>query len=192
MKQRQGWIIGAALGCLLVAGTGRVEAKEIRNNGTFAGTFLGTRMDLFPLGNPDGMAAGWSTAELTGKLGKRTSQSVGEVVPTGPTPECPGGVFIIDAQNGIGFGTTTQTWPNGDQIYGQSVTRTQCSDTVGRFTGTDTARIVGGTGKFAGASGTVEQSFSGFFQYFDANASPAQGFGSFSGEFEGTLILPKR
>jgi hypothetical protein len=29
MKQQQGWIIGAALGCLLVADSGRVEAKEI-------------------------------------------------------------------------------------------------------------------------------------------------------------------
>jgi hypothetical protein len=190
MKQRQGWIIGAALGCLLVAGTGRVEAKEIPYKATFAGTFLGTRMDLFPLGNPDGVAASWSTAEVTGNLGKRTVQSVAETVPTGPTAECPGGVFIIDAQNRIGFGTGTATWPNGDQIYNQTVTRTLCYDTVGRFTGTDTTRIVGGTGKFAGALGTFEQSVSGFTQYFDANADPAQGFGSFTGEFGGTLILP--
>ena len=165
MKQRQGWIIGAAIGCLLVAGLGRVEAKEIPYNGTFAGTFLGTRMDLFPLGNPDGVAAAWSTAEVTGELGKRTAQTVAETVPTGSTQACPGGVFIIDAPNGIGFGTGTVTWPNGDQIYAQTVTRTQCFDTAGRFTSTGgTSRIVGGTGKFAGASGTFEQSFSGFFQ----------------------------
>ena len=111
-------------------------------------------------------------------------------VTTGRTQACPGGVYIIDAQNGIGFGTGTATWPNGDQLYSQIVTRTQCFDTAGRFTSTDTVRIVGGTGKFAGASGTFEQSFSGFFQYFDANANPAQGFGSASGELEGTLILP--
>lgn len=190
MKQRQGWIIGAALGCLLVAGMGQVEAKEIPIKGKFAGTFLGTRMDLFPLGNPDGVAAGWSTAEVTGNPGKRTSQSVSEAVPTGSTQACPGGVSIIDAQNGIGFGTSTATWPNGDQIYTQIVTRTQCYDTVGRFTSTDTGRIVGGAGKFAGASGTFEQSSSGFFQYLDANANPAQGFGSFSGKIEGTITLP--
>jgi len=36
----------------------------------------------------------------------------------------------------------------------------------------------------------LSQTLSGFTQYFDANANPAQGFGSFSGEFEGTLMLP--
>jgi hypothetical protein len=164
MKQQQRLIIGAMMGILLIAGLGRVEAKEIPFKGTFAGTFLGTRMDLFPLGNPDGVAAGWSTAEVTGDLGKRTSQSVNEAVPTGPTAECPGGVFIIDAPNGIGFGTGTGTWPNGDQIHTQIVTRTECYDTAGRFTGTATGRVVGGAGKFAGASGTFEQSYSGFFQ----------------------------
>ena len=190
MTQRQGWIIGATIGFLLVAGISWAEAKDIPLKGTFAGTFLGTQMDLFPLGNPDGVAAGWQTAEVTGNLGKRTNQSVIERVPTGPTQACPGGVFIIDAQNGIGFGTGTGTWPNGDQIYSQIVTGTACFDTAGRFTSTDTSRIAGGTGKFAGASGTVEQTGTGFIQYFDAKANPAQGFGSFSGEFEGTLILP--
>jgi hypothetical protein len=190
MTQQQGWIIGAAIGFLLVAGINRVEAEEMTLKGTFAGTSLGTQMDLFPLGNPDGVAAGWSTAEITGNLGKRTNQSVVERVPTGPTQACPGGGFIIDAQNGIGFGTATGTWPSGDQLYSQTVTSTLCFDTAGRFTSTDTSRIVGGTGKFAGASGTVEQTGTGFIQYFDANADPAQGFGSFSGEFTGTLILP--
>lgn len=190
MNSKKGWIIGAALEILLVAGLSWVEAEEIPYKGTFSGTALGTRMDVFPLGNPDGVAAVLSTAEVTGNLGKRTSQGVTEAVPTGPTAECPGGVFIIDAPNGIGFGTGTGTWPNGDQLYSQIVTRTHCLDTAGRFTGTDTGRIVGGTGKFAGASGTVEQSYTGFAQYFDANANPGQAFFSFNGEFEGTLILP--
>lgn len=190
MTQQQGWLIGVAIGLFLVAGINQVEAKDIPLKGTSAGTFLGTQMDLFPLGNPDGVAAGWSTAEVTGNLGKRTNQSVVERVPTGPTQACPGGVFIIDAQNGIGFGTGTGTWPDGDQLYSQIVRSTQCYDTAGRFTVTETARIVGGTGKFAGASGTVEQTGTGFFQYFDPNAKPPQGFGSFSGVFKGTLILP--
>jgi hypothetical protein len=93
MKRQQSFISGAVIGILLVAGFGRVEAKEIPFKGTFAGTFLGTQMNLFPLGNPDGVAAGWSKAEVEGNLGKRTNQSVVEAVPTGPTTECPGGVF---------------------------------------------------------------------------------------------------
>jgi hypothetical protein len=186
MKQRQGWIIGAAIGCLLVAGMGRVEAKQIPNNGKFAGTSLHSRIDR----NDDGVPANWSTGVTTGTLGNRLFQAVSELVPTGPTAECPGGVYIIDAQNGQGFGTATETFPNGDQFYARILTSTLCSDGVGGFTRSTTFSIVGGIGKFAGASGNFEYNLAGFYQAFDANANPAQGFGSFSGEYKGTLILP--
>lgn len=184
MKQRQGWIIGAALGCLLVAGLGRVEARQIPNNGKFAGTSLHSRIDR----NDDGVPANWSTGVTKGNLGKRIFQSLYESVSTGPTVACPGGLFIIDAQNGTG--TFTETFPNGDQYYARVLTLTSCSDGVGGYTGSTTISIVGGTGRFAGASGNIENSFTGFFQAFDANAVPPQGFGSASGEFEGTIMLP--
>jgi len=185
MDSKKRLIIGAAIGCLLVAGNGRVEAKEIPNNGEFAGTFLTTRIDR----NDDGAAAGWETGALTGTLGKRGYQGVSETVPTGPTAACPGGVFIIDAQNGQGFGTWTETFPNGNQLSARVLTRTLCSNGVGGFTGSSTFSYIGGTGKFAGASGDGENRFAGFFQAFDANAVPPQGFGSASGEYTGTLIL---
>lgn len=186
MDSKKGLIIGAAIGCLLIVGMSRVEAKEIRSKGKIAGTFLSARIDQ----NDDGVTAGWETGVLTGKPGKHGYQGVSETVPTGPTAECPGGVFIIDAQNG--FGTYTETFPNGDQLYTRTLTRTLCFDDVGGFTGSSTLSYVGGTGKFAGASGNAENNFAGFYQTFDANAVPPQGFGSFSGEFKGTLILPKR
>jgi hypothetical protein len=188
MDSNKRWIIGAALGCLLVAGTGRVEAKEIRFTGNFAGTSLHSRIDR----NDDGLPANWSTGvtTATGTLGKRIFQSLYETVPTGPTAECPRGVFIIDAQNGQGLGTFTETFPNGDQYYARVLTFTSCSDSAGGYTGSTTISIVGGTGKFAGASGNIENSFTGFFQAVDTNANPFQGFGSFSGEYTGTLILP--
>jgi hypothetical protein len=171
MKQRQGWIIGAAIGYLLIAGLGRVKAKELPLKGNFAGTFLSARIDR----NDDGLAAGWETGVLTGNPGKRTYQGLSEAVPTGPTAECPGGVFIIDAQNGKGFGAYTETYPNGDQLYGRVLTRTFCSNGVGGFTGSSTFSIIGGTGKFAGASRNGENSFVGFHQAFDANASHPRG-----------------
>jgi hypothetical protein len=184
MDSKKRLIIGAALGCLLVAGVGQVEAKEIPLKSKVAGTFLTARIDQ----NDDGVTAEWETGVVTDKLGKRGYQGVSEVVPTGATAECPGGVFIIDGQNG--FGTFTETFPNGDQLYSQVLTRTVCSNGVGGFTGSNTISVVGGTGKFAGASGNGENSFTGFYQAFDANATPSQGFGSFSGEGTGTLILP--
>jgi hypothetical protein len=186
MKQQQRLIIGAAIGCLFVAGLGRVEAKEIRFTGKFAGTSLHSRIDR----NDDGLPANWSTGVTKGTLGNRIFQTLYESVPTGPTTECPGGVFVIDAQNGQGFGTFTETFPNGDQYYARVLTFTSCSDSAGGYTGSTTISIVGGTGKFAGASGNVENSFVGFFQTGDANAVPRQAFGPFSGEFTGTLILP--
>jgi len=64
MKQRQRLIVGAALGILLVAGMGRVEAKQIPNNGKFAGTFLSARIDR----NDDGVPAGWETGVTIGQL----------------------------------------------------------------------------------------------------------------------------
>jgi len=186
MDSKKRLIIGAALGCLLVAGIGRVEAKEIPIKGKFAGTFLSARIDR----NDDGVPATWETGVTTSNTGKRGYQGVNESVPTGATTACPGGVFIIDAPNGQGFGTYTETFPNGDQLYAQVLTRTVCSDGVGGFSGSSTGSYIGGTGKFAGASGNGENSFVGFFQVFDTNANPFQGFGSFSGEFTGTLILP--
>jgi hypothetical protein len=187
MKKHTGLIIGIATGLLLTVCFGDAKAEHRRrNNGTFAGTSLGTRIDL----NDDGVPASWSTAVLTGTLGKSTGQGVVESVPTGPTSECPGGVSIVDAQNGIGFGANTRTFPNGDQIYTQLLTRTQCGLGGGRFTSSDSWTIVGGTGKFEGASGTVDIQATSFCQVIDPNANPVQCFGSFSGEFEGTVILP--
>lgn len=186
MDRKKRLIIGAAIGCLLVTSIGRVEAKDIRFTGKFAGTSLHSRIDR----NDDGLPANWSTGVTTGTLGKRTFQSLYEFVPTGPTTECPGGLFIIDVANGQGFGAFTETFPNGDQYYARVLTATSCFDSAGGYTGSTTISIVGGTGKFTGASGNVENSYIGFFQVGDANAIPRQAFGPYSGEFTGTLILP--
>ncbi|MGE4095640.1 MAG: hypothetical protein AB7G75_32900, partial [Candidatus Binatia bacterium] len=158
------------------------------NHGTFAGTYLSTRIDVVDKG--DGIAASWSTAEVTGTLGKRTVQAVTEPKFTGVTAACPGGVFIIDAQNGIGFGTSTATFPNGDQIYSRILTRTQCGLGAGKFEIDDVQEVVSGTGKFEGALGTAELHSISFCQASDSKATPPQCFGSFTGEFTGTITLP--
>jgi hypothetical protein len=186
MYSKKGLIIGAAIGCLLVTSMDRVEAKEIPLKGKIAGTFLHSRIDR----NDDGLPASWQTGVVTGKPGNRPYQGVFEFVRTDPTAECPGGVFIIDAQNGQGFGVWTETFSNGDQLYGRVLTLTLCSDGVGGSISSSALSYVGGTGKFAGASGNVENSVTSLFQAVDTNANPFQGFGSFSGKFTGTLILP--
>ena len=194
MKQSKGLILSVTAGLLLACSFGAANADHpnaghtLHLKGQFAGTFLGTRIDLIADGSP----ASWSTAEVSDNtLGKRTSQGVSETVqtvPPGSNSECPGGVFIVDAQHG--YGTNTSTFPNGDQIFSQLLTRTTCGLGGGIYTSSDTTTIVYGTGKFEGASGTGEQHSTSFFQVFDPNAAPPQGFGSFMGEFTATLILP--
>lgn len=188
MNKRQGWIIATTIGFLIGSfSTARAEHTR-RNDGKFGGTYLSTRMDVVDKG--DGVIASWSTAEVTGTLGKRSAQSVTEPRFTGVTAACPGGVFVIEAVNKIGFGTTTHTFPNGDQIYSRILTRTRCGLGGGKFTTTDITETLGGTGKFEGASGTSEVHSVSQCQAFDGNAVSPQCFGSFTGDFEGTITLP--
>jgi hypothetical protein len=182
-------ILGIATGFLITLSFGNAKAEHTRpNNGKFGGTYLSTRMDVVDKG--DGVIASWSTAEVTGTLGRRTTQSVTEPKFTGVTAACPGGVFIIDAAQGIGFGKATATFPNGDQLYSRILTRYQCGLGGGKYETDDVQEILGGTGKFEGASGTAEVHSISQCQAFDPNANPPQCFGSFTGEFEGTITLP--
>ncbi len=187
MQRKKGLLLGIATGIFLAVSGGNASAEHTRpNNGKFGGTFLTSRIDT----NDDGIAASWSTGEVSGNLGKRSFQSLVEVVPTGPTAACPGGVFIIDAAKGIGFGRTTQTFPNGDQLYSQILTRHLCGPGGGKNEANDTNEIIGGTGKFEGASGSGEAHSISITQVGDPNAVPRQSFGSFTGEIEGTITLP--
>jgi hypothetical protein len=188
MNNSKRWIIVTTIG-LLICRFSIAKAEHTRpNNGKFGGTYLSTRIDVVDKG--DGVIASWSTAEVSGTLGKRTAQSVIEPKFTGVTAACPGGVFIIDAVNKIGFGTITHTFPNGDQIYSRILTRTQCGLGGGKFETNDVTEAVGGTGKFEGVTGTGELHSISICQAGDSSANPPQCFGSFTGEFTGTITLP--
>ena len=185
MFRRTAWIIGVIAGLFLIvslhsAAEGRRGHKHIKF--TFGGTYL-----VFPILNPDGVATSWFTSETSGTLGTYRAQGVNKPASLGPSTECPGGVLVIDAQNG-GFAINIDTFPNGDQIYRKVSTRTECVDGRG-FTGSDTGVFVGGTGKFEGVSGTYELTFAGFTQFFDPSANPPQEFGSFTGSGTGILLL---
>jgi hypothetical protein len=181
MARSTRWLIGIATGLLLAVPLGTVEARtfSIRFESNFAGTALTTDIDLYPTGAPDGVKAVWSTDNEidTSGITISTSQAMVEVLPQGATPACPGGVFIVDItdpNNKKGFGVSTTTFPNGDQTYNQIFTRTQCNDAQGGFTGSQTGKILGGTGQYAGASGTFTQRFAGLTWVADPNVK--QGF----------------
>ena len=167
---------------------GETKADHAKaNKGTFAGTALQTRID----NNSDGVAAIWSTLEVKDRFGKSTIQSVVEEVPIGPTSECPGGVGIVDAKDGIGSGVFTQTFRNGeDQIYYQLLTRTDCYDLTFAFVTEDAGIVVGGAGRFKGVSGTFKIRSTGAVQAFGPTAVPTQAFGSYTGKIKVWLTRP--
>lgn len=158
---------------------------EHRDHRHIKSTFGGTYLDLPDL-SPDGVPPSWSTGQGSNNLGTYISQGVSKPVFTDPTGDCPGGVLVIDVQDGVGFGFNTETYANGDQIYYKVRTRTECLDDENGFNGSDTGDIVGGTGSFAGVSGTYEMSFAGVRQFLN----PPQEFGSFTGKGKGILVFP--
>ena len=183
--------IGLTLAVLVGGFVGKAGADDTKHfKANYAGTFLSTRMDIFPTGNPDGSPAGSATAVVKDKFGESSLQSIAEYIQKAATEECPGGVFIIDTANGEGRVTATQSYRNGkDQIYYEYTTVTLCSDGE-TYTQPASGIIVGGAGRFAGVSGTFEDNSSGFFQYADFNAVPLQFFGSFIGSFEAWITFP--
>lgn len=186
-------IFALVLALALVGGgmVGPVDAggKVKKFNGKFGGTFLGSRIDVEPTLGPVGDSpADWSTAVGKSNRGRFTGQGVAESKP-GADAACPGGLLTIAP--GVGFGTNTTTFTQStDQLYAVTVTRETCLAADFSFTITETFVYVGGTGKYAGASGGGESHASGFFQAFDIFATPPQGFGSFTGTFKAEIILP--
>ena len=79
-----------------------------------------------------------------------------------------------------------------DQLYIQFTSRIVCIDLVaGVANGHVIATITGGTGKFAGATGSVDYRFTGSGLLGDPDPESNQGFGPFTGTVSGTLTLPK-
>lgn len=175
-----------SLAVVLVGMLGSAAAQGMPWNATFGGTsHNATQIDV----NADGVQAGITSAEVQNSvLGNYSCTGITEEIATDPTTECPGGVFVIDAATEMGYGALTCTFPNGDQLYFNILTRTLCADASGGLVGEDTGEITDGTGRFAGTTGNFEQTFTGFFQTFDLVSN--QGFASFTGEATGNIILP--
>lgn len=143
-----------------------------------AGTFLTSRLDA----NADGEAASWCTLQIRGGYqGSSMQQCINEDVFVGFTADCPGGLIVVNDELG-GTGVGTRTFPNAeDQIYFQLTERELCINAFGQFAGQDSGVIVGGAGRFRGATGTYDWEYSGQLQYFDPAAVPPQQFGSLTG-----------
>jgi len=163
-----------------------VHAKEIVEQVSAAGTFLTSRIDA----NGDNEASSWCTLQITGKASSESMQQcINEDVFAGFTAECPGGVFVIDAANGVGAGAGVRTFRNGDQLFLALTNRYLCADDQGHVTnGEDGGVILGGTGDYEGATGTFQYTYTGQILYGDPFAVPAQFFGAVS-SVSGTWVI---
>lgn len=171
----------ASLVCASVQASDEPEVERLK----VAGTFLTSRMDA----NADGEAASWCTIQIRGGYqGSSMQQCINEDVFVGVTADCPGGYIVVNSEAG-GTGVGTRTFPNGeDQIYIQLTEREFCANEFGQVAGQDSGVIVGGVGRYEGATGTYEFEYSGQLQYFDPLATPPQMFGAVIGTGTWTIF----
>lgn len=155
-------------------------------NVSVAGSFITSRIDT----NDDGQGSSWCTVQIKGGYqGSSMQQCVYEDVYVGTTDECPGGLFVVAPEMGNGIGV--RTFPNAqDQVFLQLTERQLCVNGFGGITGTDQGVIVGGIGRYKGASGSYSLDYSGQILFGDETATPPQIFGSILGS--GTYSIERQ
>ena len=181
------FVIGLVLGVGLAVAVGSVEAREKPFHASFVGTF--TNKDDFSFGGTPG-----SYVTVAGKstLGPYTAQLVDEVSPDGQTCPLPGGgsgvEFVFAGEVGV-----LSFAEKGEQVFltlSPSVTSHGCLDlATGVGTGQTTFDVSGGTGRFAGATGTIVKTWKYIVLAAPASPPGKGGFGSFTGTFDGTIEL---
>ena len=134
--------------------------------------------------------AGYFTASGTNSLGQSfTAQGVLEVTP-GTTPGCT--VTRLDGTTETGVdlvfvgSNEAISFPNGF-LFDEGTSASACIGSDGDFSGTLNDKIVGGTGAYKGATGTLVPKFSG-----TTLAAPVAGsfFQAFKGKATYNIILP--
>ena len=193
------FIIGTAVAALLIGTVGsatetRTLQVHCKGSGTFADG-VETNIDT----NGDGASAtlnqGLENCTLIGRFFFHQEE---EWIPQDTVTTCPAGTtdeFHIDAKHGQTRGVATQE-STGDQLFGKIRSGALCIN-YSRFPFTLTAsgenEIIGGTGRYAGATGTATfKSVGSYLQFgFKGGANgPFGGFGQFTFTSAGTLTLP--
>jgi hypothetical protein len=137
-------------------------------------------------GDPFGLKLSLSMAEASGSFGAVSAYITSEFA-VDPSIECPTGYLPLR----LFQSTSVVNFAAGDQLFGSVYDGEMCLD-FDPFTGTGSGYYfgdaegdyIGGTGRFAGATGTFYSTYTGY------NLEPAlTGFRSIAGEIEGRVIL---
>lgn len=159
---------------LLVAAIANAESKLY--HARFTGSASPTGVDT----NGDGEAATPGASQGRSNLGAFTTQSWDELLPWDGQTFC--GPTHVQLQ--YRFFELLQTFADGSRLFSQLTSGTLCFDfTTGAAEADIDSEVVGGSGRFAGASGQLSTR-----AQLD-HAFP-NGLAAFSGESRGTITLP--
>ena len=192
MKMMKQVTVGLASGFLIAFTAGGIEARQLKVDSSFSGSFVNTDIDV----NEDGQKAGLGMLNAKGFLGADgTIQGVLEYVFAGETT-CPNGnvgfaftmVTKDAADNDVVWRVVRRVASTGDLLIGQYTTASLCFDplTTIQFFTVET-EIIGGTGRFEDASGTARCEGTAITLVGDGAATF---FGEQSGTCRTTINLP--
>jgi hypothetical protein len=131
--------------------------------------------------NADSSKAGLNTGIFVSNLGRFTFQNVTELLPPSASVDCPSGTFeatILLNRNVLNHEDT------GDQLFSQITSGALCLTPTGTFSFSVEAIFTGGTGQFAGATGSFIFDGTGAILISSAGRS----FTTQTGEVAGMLI----
>jgi hypothetical protein len=173
------------LGILLTLGLGsNAFAKTFKGSGSDSFTFSGSDYTYFS------DYTGFGTDNLNGNflLGETGYSTVTATTCTAPDGT-PGYLYANDS---IVF---VKTYTDGSQLFGASTSpeNTYCSSsTTGSGNGTYTVPWIGGSGKYAGATGTISITFT--IEIFSSSgpAGSNGGFGAEQWTISGSVTVPKK
>jgi hypothetical protein len=168
-----------------VVGAANAKDQRVHWKASFSGGWATTQSDT----NNDGNTGSLTSGGFKGTLGSGTVQGVTEFAFSGPGT-CPNGNAGLNFTLLPGTGHSIYRFDStGDLLFAEISSSTVCFDpitTVQFYSWVD--NITGGTGRFAGATGSLTGSGTSRGLFDDGAGN---GFGALSSTFEGTIILTK-
>jgi hypothetical protein len=189
-ERKNGLGVIIVAGLLLLAVRRDAQAKTVDVTWTDSGTTSSTAFSF------DGAnLAGQAIAAGEQKPGGRfTLEGISQDAPDGESCTLTGGTPNAGIETAVVDGNAVMRFkPSGDLLYLHETSATTCIDLSGtppfRLAGSASFVITGGTGKYAGATGTETGNLSGVI--LSLPSEPGFGvFAAFNGTVKGTLTTP--
>ena len=147
-------------------------------------SYWGSGIETAVDSNQDGLLLSLSMTEAKGSFGASSAYITSEFA-VDPSVQCPDDddeylPLVLFQSTGV------LSFSNGDQLYAYGTGGEMCLNLdTGFYSGDAEGVYIGGTGRFAGATGTYRSTYSG------QNLEPfLSGFRSITGTIEGRVILP--